>query len=455
MMNNVKIVYLLGIGGIGMSALARYFNHFGCSVSGYDKTSTTLTDKLQSEGINIHFEDSIELMPAELVAGKVNDDILVIYTPAIPKGHKQYNYLLEKGFKLLKRSEVLGEITKNANSIAVAGTHGKTTTSTLVAHILKHAGNKVNAFLGGISGNYNTNLLLAENATQTVIEADEYDRSFLRLFPDVAVITSMDPDHLDIYGDEKEMVKSYNEFALQVKSTGILFYRYGLPVSNAKNAFTYGFEKEADYYAHNIKITNGEYTFDLKTPSSLINNIGVGLPGRHNVENATAAFAVSLHEKLDIEKIKEGIKTYKGAKRRFDYVIKENNLVFIDDYAHHPAELSACISSVKEMYPGKKVLGVFQPHLFTRTRDFADDFAKSLDLLDEVVLMEIYPARELPIEGVTSQMLLDKVHNKNKSIKTREEIPTYVKSRKADIVVTLGAGDIDKLVEPIRKELQG
>jgi len=452
-MNKVKIVYLLGIGGIGMSALARYFNHFGCLVSGYDKTPTALTDKLLTEGINIHFEDSIDLLPPQLREGKAGDEILIIYTPAIPKNNTQYNYLIEKGFKLLKRSEVLGEITKNANSIAIAGTHGKTTTSTLVAHILKHAGQNVNAFLGGISGNYNTNLLLAGNANQTVVEADEYDRSFLRLFPNVAVITSMDPDHLDIYGTEAEMIKSYNEFATQVKPGGVLFYKYGLPVQGAKHAFTYGFDEKADYYAHNIKIVNGAYTFDLKTPSQHISNIGVGLPGRHNVENAAAAFAVSMHENIEIDKIKEGIKTYKGAKRRFEYVIKENDLVFIDDYAHHPEELRACISSVREMYPGKKILGIFQPHLYTRTRDFADAFAKSLDLLDEAVLMEIYPARELPIEGVNAKMLLDKMHNRNKSIKTREEIPAYVRLCKMDVVVTLGAGDIDKLVEPIRKEL--
>lgn len=453
MIGKVKIVYLLGIGGIGMSALARYFNHFGCSVSGYDKTSTQLTSNLISEGINIHFEDSIELLPSEIKSGKQTDEILIIYTPAIPKNHSQLNFLIQNGFNLIKRSQVLGEITKNSNSIAVAGTHGKTTTATLIAHMFKSSGNRVNAFLGGISGNYNTNLLLSENAQQTVIEADEYDRSFLRLFPNVAVITSMDPDHLDIYGDANEMVKCYNEFAKQVKSNGILFYRYGLPVENKLGAMTYGFDSNADFYSHNISITNGEYCFDLKTPTTKIENIKVGLPGRHNVENATAAFAVGLHEGLSIENIKNGIYTYKGAKRRFEYIIKTEKLIFIDDYAHHPEELRACISSVKEMYPNKKVVGIFQPHLFSRTKDFADEFASSLDLLSEVVLLEIYPARELPMEGVNAQMLLDKITNNKKYLKAKEELATFVKSRNADVILTLGAGDIDKLVEPIKKEL--
>jgi UDP-N-acetylmuramate--alanine ligase len=453
MIDKVKIVYLLGIGGIGMSALARYFNHFGCSVSGYDKTSTALTTQLSKEGISIHFDDKVELLPPQLRVGKQNEEILIIYTPAIPKDHLQLNFLKQNGFNLIKRSEVLGEITKNSNSIAVAGTHGKTTTSTLIAHIFKNSGNRVNAFLGGISGNYNTNLLLSENAQQTVVEADEYDRSFLRLFPNVAVITSMDPDHLDIYGDAKEMVKCYNLFAQQVKSNGVLFYKYSLPVDLTKGTFTYGFDTHADYYAHNIKIVNGEYCFDLKTPTENIKEIKVGLPGRHNVENAAVAFAVALHEGLQIEKIKEGIKSYKGAKRRFEYIIKSESLVFIDDYAHHPEELRACISSVKEMYPGKKVLGIFQPHLFSRTRDFANEFAKSLDLLDEVVLLEIYPARELPIEGINAQMLLNKITNNKKYLISKDELATFVKSQNANVILTLGAGDIDKLVEPIKNAL--
>lgn len=453
MIDKVKVVYLLGIGGIGMSALARYFNHFGCRVSGYDRTSTALTTQLSSEGINIHFQDSVDLLPAPLRTGKQTNEILIIYTPAIPKDHTQLNFLKQNGFNLIKRSEVLGEITKNSNSIAVAGTHGKTTTSTLIAHIFKNAGNKVNAFLGGISGNYNTNLLLSENAQQTVLEADEYDRSFLRLFPNVAVITSMDPDHLDIYGDEKEMVKCYNLFAQQVKPSGVLFYKYGLPVDITKGTFTYGFEDRSDYYAHNVKIENGDYCFDLKTPNDKIENIKVGLPGRHNVENAAVAFAVALHEGLSVDKIKSGIQTYKGAKRRFEYIIKTDKIIFIDDYAHHPEELRACISSVKEMYPGKNVLGVFQPHLFSRTRDFADEFATSLDLLDEIVLLEIYPARELPMEGVNAQMLLNKITNNKKYLKTKEELATFVKAQNADVVLTLGAGDIDKLVEPIKNAL--
>ncbi len=453
MIGKVKIVYLLGIGGIGMSALARYFSHFGCSVSGYDKTETQLTNELISEGINVSYIDEVQNLPNEIKDGKPSEEILVIYTPAIPKVSVQLNFVANNGFKLIKRAQVLGEITKNSNSIAVAGTHGKTSTSTLIAHLFKHAGKNVNAFLGGISGNYNTNLLLSENSTQTVIEADEYDRSFLQLFPNVAVITSMDPDHLDIYGNETEMVKCYNDFARQVKSNGVLFYKYGLPIDEHKNSFSYGFNENANFYTHNISITNGNYHFDLKTPNETIKDITIGLPGRHNVENATVAFAVALHEGLSVNEIKTGMETFKGARRRFEYKIKTDKLIFIDDYAHHPEELRACISSVIEMYPSKKIVGVFQPHLFSRTKDFADEFARSLELLNTVVLLEIYPARELPMEGVNSQMLLDKINKKEKYIVEKENVPKFLKKLNADIVLTLGAGDIDKLVEPIKNEL--
>lgn len=449
----IKIVYLLGIGGIGMSALARYFNLLGMQVSGYDKTSTALTSELQRESIDVHFEDTLEKLPAVLQEGKTGEDILIIYTPAIPKNHVQYNYLLQKGYKLYKRSEVLGMITKNIPSIAVAGTHGKTTTSTLVAHIIKNAGRHLNAFMGGISVNYNTNLLLDKKAELAVIEADEYDRSFLRLFPYIGVITSMDPDHLDIYGTPEEMVKCYREFAGQVKDEGTLVYRYGLPLESSRKSFTYGFEEDAAYCAKNITIVNGDYCFDLETPKGKVTGIKVGLPGRHNVENAVGAYAACAVLGLKTEEIVNGIATYRGVKRRFEYIIKQNDKIFIDDYAHHPEELKACINSVKEMYPGKKVLGVFQPHLFSRTRDFADAFAQSLDLLDEAVLLEIYPARELPIEGVNTQMLLSKMKSSHKILIEKEKLPEYVKSRNADVVVTLGAGDIDKQVELIKQAL--
>lgn len=453
-LEKIKIVYLLGAGGIGMSALARYFNSLGMQVSGYDKTSTALTDQLQYEGIEVHFEDKIERLPKLLQEGVLNDSILIIYTPAIPKDHLQFNFLKEKGYRLYKRSEVLGIITQNTSSIAVAGTHGKTTTSTMIAHAIRNSGRPVSAFLGGISGNYNTNLILDQTAELTVIEADEYDRSFLRLFPYVGVITSMDADHLDIYGTAEEMVKCYQEFAGQVKESGTLIYKYGLPITYSKKFFTYGFNDQADYRAVNVEIVDGEYCFDLQTPSGPVKGLKVGLPGRHNVENAVATYAACDIIGMRSERIKEGIATYKGVKRRFEYIIKEKEKVFIDDYAHHPAELSACINSVREMYPGKKILGVFQPHLFSRTRDFADAFAQSLDLLDEALLLEIYPARELPVPGITSQMLLDRMKNKNARIVTKEELPAYVKSRNADVVVTLGAGDIDKMVEPIKIALK-
>lgn len=447
-----KIAYFIGIGGIGMSALARYYNHLGYTVAGYDRTPTALTQALEAEGIAVHYNDDINLLPEALRAESVNKEALIIYTPAIPADHAEMNYLTGKGYTLQKRAQVLGAITRESYSIAVAGTHGKTTTSTLVAHIIKSAGEKVNAFLGGISANYNTNLLLAENAKYTVVEADEFDRSFLRLFPQVAIITSMDADHLDIYGDADEMVKCYNQFAAQVN--GLLIYKYGLPVTNATGkTYTYGFDARADYHATGIKIENGYYRFNLVTPKGKISNVEVGLPGRHNVENAVAAFAATLSLGLNTDDIKQAIASYKGAKRRFEYIIKQPNLVFIDDYAHHPEELRACISSVKEMYPGKKVLGIFQPHLFSRTRDFADGFAESLDLLDEAVLLEIYPAREKPMEGVNATMLLDKMKLAHKALVAKEDLPAYVASKKADVVLTLGAGDIDKLIEPVKNKL--
>jgi UDP-N-acetylmuramate--alanine ligase len=451
-LEKIKIVYLLGIGGIGMSALARYFNLFGMQVSGYDKTPTSLTRQLQEEGISVHFEDTPEQLPAILRESGVAENVLVIYTPAIPKNHVQFNLLKDKGYRMYKRSEVLGIITQNTSSIAVAGTHGKTTTSTMIAHVIKHSGKEVSAFLGGISGNYNTNLLLDQNAELTVIEADEYDRSFLRLFPYIGVITSMDADHLDIYGTAEEMIRCYQEFAGQVKESGILVYKHGLPINYSKKHFTYGFHEEADYRAINVQIIDGDYCFDLETPKGNVKGLKVGLPGRHNVENAVATYAACDILGIGAEKIKEGLVTYRGVKRRFEYIIKTADLVLVDDYAHHPAELTACINSIREMYPGKKILGIFQPHLFSRTRDFADEFAASLDLLDEAVLLDIYPARELPIEGVTAQMLLDKMKKPGKLI-GKEELTDYVKSRNAGVVVTLGAGDIDKMVEPIKNAL--
>ena len=452
MFDKIKIVYMLGIGGIGMSALARYFNVSGCKVAGYDKTSTPLTDELKNEGIQIHFEDDIKIAESVL-KNSAAENVLIIYTPAIPKDHREMNFLKEKGYVLHKRSEILGLISKHMHCVAIAGTHGKTTTSSMVAHMLKDSGNGCNAFLGGITTNYNTNLLLDNKAKTIVVEADEFDRSFLKLFPDVAVITSMDADHLDIYGDQDEMIKSYNDFAAQVKSTGKVIVKAGLPVQRKENIVKYALEEKVNYYASNIRVTNGTYTYDMYTPEGEIKDVQIGLPGRHNVENSVAAFAVGNLLGIDALKIKSALASFKGVKRRFEYVMKSDNAILIDDYAHHPEELRACISSVKEMYPGKRVLGVFQPHLFTRTRDFAIEFARSLELLDEVVLLEIYPARELPIEGVNAAMLLNLINKKDKKLLSKQEVPAYVKSRNADVVLTLGAGDIDKMVEPIKAAL--
>ena len=452
MFDKIKIVYMLGIGGIGMSALARYFNILEYTVAGYDKTPTALTDELIKEGIDIHFEDEVNIV-ASLLKNAAADEVMVIYTPAIPKDHRGMNYLNEKGYALHKRSEILGMISRHMHCIAIAGTHGKTTTSSMVAHMLKDSGYSCNAFLGGITTNYNTNLLLDKNAKTIVVEADEFDRSFLKLFPDVAVITSMDADHLDIYGNKAEMEKSYNDFAAQVKSSGKVIAKTGLPVNLLTNLVKYAVEEKVDYFATNVRITNGVYTYDMHTPGGEIKDVVIGLPGRHNVENSVAAFAVGNILGIDEVKIKSALATFKGVKRRFEYILKTDEKILIDDYAHHPEELRACISSVKEMYPGKKVLGVFQPHLFTRTRDFANEFARSLELLDEVVLLEIYPARELPIEGVNAEMLLKLINKTGKKIISKQELPAYVKSRNADVVLTLGAGDIDKLVEPIKAEL--
>jgi len=450
-----------------MSALARYFNAMGIPVSGYDKTPTKLTDELIAEGINIHFEDNIRFIPKEIKELPYDiENILIVYTPAVPVSHSEYVFFSLNGFNIKKRAEVLGLITENSQTIAVAGTHGKTTTSSLIAHILKTAGKDPSAFLGGITQNYKTNLLLSSNlSTQSsnqqlttnnfiVVEADEYDRSFLTLHPEIAVITSVDADHLDIYGDKSHVEESFSLFAKQVKSKLILKKSIAPKVNSDKKAITYSVNDDtADYFARNIKITEGEYHYEIVTPENIFDNMTLGQPGLHNVENSIAATAVACEMGIPQDLIREALRTFKGVKRRFDYQIKTKELVFIDDYAHHPEELKATINSVKEMYPGKKITGIFQPHLFSRTRDFADDFARSLDLLDECILMEIYPARELPIEGVTSQMLLDKMRSKEKSIAQKSELLEEIGKRKVEVLLTMGAGDIDTFLEPIKQKL--
>lgn len=464
-MKKYKHIYFLGIGGIGMSALARYFHAMGIRVSGYDKTPTKLTAELIAEGIDIHFEDNIRFIPKEIKELPYDhENILVVYTPAVPVSHSEYVFFDVNGFNIKKRAEVLGLITQDSRTIAVAGTHGKTTTSSLIAHILKTAGLDPSAFLGGITQNYKTNLLLssmlgANNQQPTtsnlvVVEADEYDRSFLTLHPEIAVITSVDADHLDIYGDKSQVEESFSLFAKQVRSILILKKSIVSKVDSGKKAITYSVDDDtADYFARNINIDNGEYQYEIVTPANIFENMTLGQPGLHNVENSVAATAVACEMGIPENHIRTALQTFKGVKRRFDYHIKTKDLVFIDDYAHHPEELKATISSARQMYPGKKITGIFQPHLFSRTRDFADEFARSLDLLDECILMEIYPARELPVEGVTSQMLLDKMQLKNKMVCSKENIVEEIAQRNIEVLLTMGAGDIDTFVEPIRKKL--
>ena len=438
-LKEVNIVYFLGIGGIGMSALARYFKSLGCNVSGYDKTKTTLTEQLEQEGISIHYDENLDKIPVEIKSNTA--DSIVIYTPAIPKDNVEYLFFINQNIRLYKRAEVLGLITKNYFTIAVAGTHGKTTTSSIVAHVLNQCGVDTIAFLGGISLNFNSNLLLNPKAKTVVVEADEFDRSFLTLSPNISVVTSIDADHLDIYGDKEEMQKSYQDFVNKLSVDGTLITK---PEMKGKLSFpktiTYHVHNKADFYPTSIKIEDGNYILSIDDQI-----IKLGFPGIHNVENAIAAYVVAKQLKLNTKQIVAALASYKGVKRRFEYHVKTPKLVYIDDYAHHPEELKMCISSVKELYPTKKITGIFQPHLFSRTRDFLDGFAASLSLLDEL----IYPARELPIPEITSQLILDKATCKNKKLLSKEELMPYIVSTNFEVLLTLGAGDIDVFVEPI------
>ncbi|WP_370097593.1 UDP-N-acetylmuramate--L-alanine ligase [Xanthomarina gelatinilytica] len=445
-LDNIHNVYFIGIGGIGMSALARYFHAKNKRVAGYDKTKTEITDALETLGIQVHFNDSVSNIPEPFFN---YDTTLVVYTPAIPKDNMELVYFKNQpGFTVLKRSQILGIITENTFCLAVAGTHGKTTTTSILGHLLYECQVPVTAFLGGISENYNSNLIL--NGTEvTVVEADEFDRSFLTLSPDIACITSMDADHLDIYGDAKELVKSFEGFSKRVKAQGKLFVKNGLPI----HGITYGIEDDSDYSIHNITIQNGVYVFDVKTPETTLENLQFNLPGRHNLSNALIALAMAVAYGCPHQQLAKALASYKGVKRRFSYHIQTDELVFIDDYAHHPEEINAVYQAVREMYPRKKVLAVFQPHLFSRTRDFADEFAKSLSQFDEVMLLDIYPARELPIEGVTSAWLLDKMETKNKQVINKTELVSKIKESQAQIVLTIGAGDIGEEVKHIKKAL--
>jgi len=455
---NYKLYYFLGVGGIGMSALARYFNHYGKTVCGYDKTDTALTKELAAEGIRCHFHED-EALVKELFAQYAKEEILVIYTPAVPADHKEYQYILQNGYALQKRAGVLGEITKAFKTIAIAGTHGKTTTSTLTAHILKTAGIDCYAFLGGISGNYKTNLLLGDANDKNacvVVEADEYDRSFLTLHPHIAVITSVDADHLDIYGDKESMHDTYRQFASQVKEGGYLIVKKTVDndLSLIHKRHIYSLNLNTEYCADSIRIEDGNFCYNIVSPVEAVSGVTIGLPGLHNVENSIAAVAAAQQLGVPAEVIREALRSFKGVKRRFEYHVKTPSLVYIDDYAHHPEELKAAITAAKQLYPEKKITGLFQPHLYSRTRDFADGFAESLDLLDECILLEIYPAREKPIPGISSQMLLDKMKRTNKVVLKKEEVLDYLGKRPLEVLLTLGAGDIDTLVAPIEQLLK-
>lgn len=436
---NKTYYYFIGIGGIGMSALARYFKFLGKEVLGYDRTSTDLTIKLENEGIDIHYEDDIKFIPKELTV----ENTLVIYTPAVPSDHSEYQFFINNNFEIKKRSEVLGEVTDATYGIAVAGTHGKTTTSSILGHILHDADLESTAFLGGVLENYNSNFLF-KGKKYTVAEADEFDRSFLKLSPKVAIITSMDADHLDIYKDKNDFEETFIEFSKKV--TEQLFVKKGLPI---ENSLTYGIELGADYDAFNIRIIDGFYHFDVKTPNGIYEDFTLKHPGKHNVENATAAIAVADYLKIPVDKIKSALENFLGVKRRFNrWDIKGK--VYIDDYAHHPVELNALTTSLKEMFPDQRILGVFQPHLFSRTRDFWDEFAKSLSQFDELILLDIYPARELPIDGITSENLLKEIDLKEKEVCSLSEGLERIKTKSFDVLVTAGAGDVATLVQPIK-----
>jgi len=444
-LKDIHNIYFIGIGGIGMSALARYFVANNKVVAGYDKTATQLTDDLQALAIDIHFSDNVDLINEQFLD---KDKTLIVYTPAIPSSHQELNYFVNNNFKVLKRSEVLGLITQDTVCLAVAGTHGKTTTTSILGHLLYECDVELTAFLGGISENYRSNLI--QKGTQvSVVEADEFDRSFLTLSPDFACITSMDADHLDIYGEKQVLEDSFRAFATKLKKNGKLFVHKGLPI----DGITYSVESKADYMAKNIRIENGTYVFDVQTPDKNIENFKFNLPGRHNLSNALIALAMAIEYGCPPYSLARALASYKGVERRFTYHIKTDDLVFIDDYAHHPEEINAVHQAVREMYPTSLVLVIFQPHLFSRTRDFASEFAASLSQFDEIMLLDIYPARELPIEGVTSKWLLEKITNSKKKLIKKSELISEIRNSNAKIIMTLGAGDIGEEVQLIKENI--
>jgi UDP-N-acetylmuramate--alanine ligase len=454
-MNKFTQYYFLGIGGIGMSALARYFHTKGFRVAGYDRTETKLTSDLQSEGINVCFDESVDQIPAKY---SKSENTLVIITPAIPQNNPQLKYFQENNFTIQKRAQVLGNITRQSKGICIAGTHGKTTTSTITAHLLYQSQVSCNAFLGGIANNYNTNLLLSAESNLVVIEADEYDRSFHQLTPYMAVITSADPDHLDIYETADAFRESFEHFTSLIRTGGALIMRKGIDITpklqKGVKLYTYSMDEGGDCCAENIRTVKGEIRFDFVTPTDRINDVRLGVPVRINVENSVAAMALAWLNGVSSDEIRTGISSFSGIYRRFNVVYKTDKLVFMDDYAHHPSELNASISSIRNLYPNRKITGIFQPHLYSRTRDFAPAFAEALSKLDELILLDIYPARELPIEGVDSELILRDVKLKNKTLCSKENLLPLLKDKELDVLVTFGAGDIDKLVPLIKEQLK-
>jgi len=452
---SIHNVYFVGIGGIGMSALARYFKSQGKEVSGYDKTITELSVQLEREGISIHYDDH----GASVLSGFDKESTLVIYTPAIPKDHKELNAFLDNDFTVIKRAKALGIISSEFETFAVAGTHGKTTTSTILAHVLHNTSEKCNAFIGGISSNYHSNCIIEPSSKRVVVEADEFDRSFLQLDPNYAIVTSMDADHLDIYGDGDHLKKSFNDFINRINLAGSLMIQANLDISkftidSKLKMSTYGFSKNANWKGENARYENGRFLFDISGPTKKYLNVELGIPGNHNAENAIAVFGLCMELGIDEINLRNSLISFKGVHRRFDFLIRREDIVVIDDYAHHPTEIEAFLSAVRKLYPTKKITAIFQPHLFSRTRDFMDGFATSLALCDELFLLDIYPARELPMEGITSQVLLNKISMKSKTLSSKSSIVSDLKKSEREVIVIIGAGDIDTCVKPITEAYQ-
>ena len=452
-LTGLKYIHFIGIGGIGMSALARYFNHMGLQISGYDKTRTPLTDQLQKEGISIYYQEDEDLIPEYIRSNPASKDVLIVYTPAIPNDFAEIRFFRNRNVPLYKRAEILGIISTSLKTIAVAGTHGKTTTTSLLAVIMLEAKLDFVAFVGGINGNFDSNLLINGNPEFMLTEADEYDRSFLHLSPSKAILTSIDADHLDIYGNQDAMIESFTAFSKSVRDDLWISEKIGSKLKNVSYK-RYGLTAKADAYPENIRTNDSTFTFDYRDNHHRIENIPLTIPGYHNLENCTAAIAMALSLGIGSNCIKDALKNYRGVKRRFEYHINSPDLIYIDDYAHHPSEIDAVVSSIRKMYPGKRITGVFQPHLFSRTRDFGLEFAQSLEKLDELLLLEIYPAREKPLPGIDSQWLLDKVHLTEKERCSKENLIQKLAEKKPEIILTIGAGDIDQLVIPIKNHFQ-